>query len=49
MFILLVFVIRVVNTASLSYGHHECFEEMVGYVSGGNGAIDITTTTIQQQ
>ena len=43
MFVLLVFVIRVVNTAPLSHERHECFEEIVGYMSGRNRTIDTTT------
>ena len=49
MFVLLVFVIRVVNTVPLSHERREYFKEMVGYVSSRNRAIDITTTTPKQQ
>ena len=46
MFVLLVFVIRVVNTVPLSHECCECFKEMVGYVSSINRVID--TTTLKQ-
>ena len=48
MFVLLIFIIIVVNIAPLSHERHEYFEEIVDYVSGGNRA-DINTILTQQQ